>query len=323
MSESNAYKALKRMTEIHQMAVSKSCYSQDQVAEKLNVNPRTIRRDIKFMKEEWKLPIRNDKDRGISYDQAVVDFPGVKLMEEEVFAFILARKAIGIYEGTGLQGPMETLFKKFTQHMGLVPSRTMELLDKYISFLPAGRKNPTYRDVYLLAKACRDRRRVFFTYHSPWKEPQEKKRIMPLCVVCHENGFYLVTKDPKKRNYPLFHLGRMADVRMGESSFDAKDFDIKEYMKNSFGIFHGEDEYKLRVKFDSWAAPIVRERKWNDTQEIIELDDGEIELRITVNHLIEIKGYILNWGIHAEVLEPPELVDDMKKEISKMLEIYS
>ena len=45
--------------------------------------------------------------------------------------------------------------------------------------------------------------------------------------------------------------------------------------------------------------------------------DGSIDFSITVNSLIEVKGRILNWGEHAEVLGPTELVLDMKKELKK------
>jgi predicted DNA-binding transcriptional regulator YafY len=41
-----------------------------------------------------------------------------------------------------------------------------------------------------------------------------------------------------------------------------------------------------------------------------------------VNSLIEVKGWILNWGEHAEVLGPKELVKDMKEELNKMLNKY-
>jgi predicted DNA-binding transcriptional regulator YafY len=41
-----------------------------------------------------------------------------------------------------------------------------------------------------------------------------------------------------------------------------------------------------------------------------------------VNSLVEIKGWILNWGEHSPVLEPKELVSDMKEELKKMLKQY-
>ena len=59
---------------------------------------------------------------------------------------------------------------------------------------------------------------------------------------------------------------------------------------------------KVKVKFDSFSAPFILERKWNDSQKIKRNKDGSIDFSITVNSLIEVKGWILNWGEHAEVL---------------------
>lgn len=83
-----------------------------------------------------------------------------------------------------------------------------------------------------------------------------------------------------------------------------------------------DETHKIKVRFDAFSAPFIRERKWNDSQKIKNNKDGSIDFSITVNSLIEVKGWILNWGEHAEVLGPKELVKDMKEELNKMLNKY-
>ena len=82
------------------------------------------------------------------------------------------------------------------------------------------------------------------------------------------------------------------------------------------------ETHKVKVWFDAFAAPFIRERKWNESQKVKTKKDGSLEFSITVNSLIEIKGWLLNWGEHAKVLGPKELVGDMKEELKKMLALY-
>jgi len=41
-----------------------------------------------------------------------------------------------------------------------------------------------------------------------------------------------------------------------------------------------------------------------------------------VNHLLEIKRWILSWGSMAKVLDPPELVADLDRTIKEMANLY-
>lgn len=114
----------------------------------------------------------------------------------------------------------------------------------------------------------------------------------------------------------------MNKIKLHVTTFSEHKLSIDQYMKNSFGIFRGTELHQVKVKFDSFAAPFVQERKWNDSQKIKNNKDGSINFSITVNSLVELKGWILNWGEHAKVLGPKELVDDMKRELEKMSNFY-
>jgi proteasome accessory factor B len=93
-------------------------------------------------------------------------------------------------------------------------------------------------------------------------------------------------------------------------------------MKDNFGIFKGDKIYDIKITFDSFAAPYIKERKRNGSQKIKDRTDGGLDFSITVNHLIEIKAWIMSWGRHATVIEPRELVLDLKDELTSTLKKY-
>jgi len=78
----------------------------------------------------------------------------------------------------------------------------------------------------------------------------------------------------------------------------------------------------VKIRFDSFASRLVRERDWHPTQKIREIKGGGIELEMTLGALEEIERWILSWGDHAEVLGPKALIDSVTKRIRSMQQCY-
>jgi len=84
----------------------------------------------------------------------------------------------------------------------------------------------------------------------------------------------------------------------------------------------GTEEYRVRILFNRAAAPYAKERQWHPTQQIKDRADGSAILSFTTNHLFEVKRWVLSWGSDAVVLDPPELVEQVKKELAESLAGY-
>jgi proteasome accessory factor B len=82
------------------------------------------------------------------------------------------------------------------------------------------------------------------------------------------------------------------------------------------------EKQRIRVQFDPFAARLVAERKWHESQRIREKADGSIVLEIELGGLQEIERWILSWGKHARVLAPKELVTRIREEASEILKRY-
>ena len=65
------------------------------IARELEVSPKTIQRDIDFMRYRLGLPIEYDPLRfGFYYSEAVTSFPNVEVSEGEITALFVAQKAL-------------------------------------------------------------------------------------------------------------------------------------------------------------------------------------------------------------------------------------
>jgi predicted DNA-binding transcriptional regulator YafY len=73
-------------------------------------------------------------------------------------------------------------------------------------------------------------------------------------------------------------------------------------------VFKGKDDLDVVIEFDAWATDLVRGRQWHASQTLEELPEGGSRLKMRLNSVEEIERWILNWGTHATVLSPPQLV---------------
>ena len=65
------------------------------------------------------------------------------------------------------------------------------------------------------------------------------------------------------------------------------------------------------------------EKRWNNTQEVTEREDGGVDFEITVCDLVEIKAWVLSWGLHARATGPKRLLDEIKAELKEMKKQYA
>src|ERR1700745_155493 len=86
---------LERMVRIHQAIQSGSLPNASKLAAELEVSTKSIHRDIEFMRDRLELPIEYNGSRfGYGYTEEVNAFPTVQITEGELFALVVAEKAL-------------------------------------------------------------------------------------------------------------------------------------------------------------------------------------------------------------------------------------
>ena len=107
-----------------------------------------------------------------------------------------------------------------------------------------------------------------------------------------------------------FVLTRLSEPALtGKKFTPQKDFKADEYLKGSFSVFKGGDDYEVVIDFDEWATDLIRNRKWHASQQFHELPDGCSRLTMWLNNIEEMERWVLSWGVHATVARPQTLVD--------------
>lgn len=115
----------------------------------------------------------------------------------------------------------------------------------------------------------------------------------------------------------------MRKVRLTSKGFRRPaDFSIAEVLRGSFGVHSAGKKQRIRVEFDPFAARLVAERKWHESQRVREKADGSIILELELGGLQELERWILSWGAHVEELEPPALRQRVRDTVSAIAKLY-
>jgi len=87
--------AIERILQIHRLIQAGRYPNANTLAKELEVSAKSIHRDFIFMRERLRLPLKYDDLKfGYFYTRPVRDFPTLQLTEGELFAMLVAEKAV-------------------------------------------------------------------------------------------------------------------------------------------------------------------------------------------------------------------------------------
>jgi len=168
-----------------------------------------------------------------------------------------------------------------------------------------------------------DRRAVFVTYQSLRATEPVTYDVYPYGLVYHRGSLYLVGFAPDHREVRHWKVDRMEDAELTPVHFNPpRDFDLREHLAKSFGVFQGRGTVCVKVRFSAAVARYVTESRWHGSQKLTPQKDGSLVAQFDLDHTEEIKRWIQSFGKHAIVLEPDELRTEMIDELNALRNAY-
>ncbi|SPE50641.1 Helix-turn-helix, type 11 domain protein [Verrucomicrobia bacterium] len=300
---------LERMKKIYDWLQADGFPNCARLAERLEVSRNTIKRDIRFLRDRFQWPIAYEKlRRGYYFTEPVDGFPALPMSEAEMFALLVAHKAIEQYQGTPFLRPLRAAFEKLTARLEGQERCLLSHLDEALSFRPFAPEETDLRIFEAVTQALTERRVLRFHYKKPGTHAAEPRRAHPYFLTCINNAWYLMAHDVDREELRTFALARVSVPVVTDERFERPDsFDPEQRLRTSFGVMSGEADYEVVIEFDAWAADMLLRRHWHASQQVTVVPGGGCHLRLRLSRLEEIERWILSWGIHATVIRPTEL----------------
>jgi len=290
------------------------------LAAELEVTTKTIQRDLDFMRDRMELPIAWDARRnGYHYTEPVDSFPTLQITEGELFALLVAEKALQQYRGTTFEKPLLSAFKKMASSLPDTISLNLSDWDRSISFRTSAEPILNLEVFDALAKATAKHQQLALTYRKPGSRGTEERIVDPYHLANVNGEWFLFAFDHLRKDIRTFVPARVQAVTLTGKTFTRPPkFSLEKQLHDSFGVHSGRGEYEVVLRFTGFVADYIREKRWHPSQQLKELKDG-VELRLRLSSLIEVQRWILGWGGSVKVIAPAELTASVRAAARQIL----
>ncbi|MBL67081.1 MAG: hypothetical protein CMO74_01315 [Verrucomicrobiales bacterium] len=311
----HARPALERIMRIHQAVLNGEHPTATGLARELEVDRRTITRDITFMRDRWELPLEYNPSRGgFVYTRPVDAMPGAVITEGELFSVLIAEKSLQQYRGTVFERQLKRAFGKIADMMPESVTINLDDWGQSVTFRNTGIPKQDIDTFDILARGVTQQRQLEISYRKPRVKKAEKRIVDPHHLACIDGEWYLFAFDHKRRDMRVFKPTRMKEVSMTGETFERrKSFSLEKYLSGAFGVFTGSQLFDVVIRFSPDVADYIREKEWHESQNLREIKGGEVELRMQLTSLVEIQRWVMGWSGEARVIQPPELVRSVCK----------
>lgn len=176
-----------------------------------------------------------------------------------------------------------------------------------------------------LLAAAAERRCVRIQYASLYESKTLQTKLHPYKLLFNQHSWYVIGRSTVHRDVRTFNIGRIRQLEPLDDGFEIPPrFNLDRYLRNAWRLIPEDGpDHEVVIRFSPRVARNVAEVVWHKTQRHCWLDDGRLELRVTVSGLQEISWWILGYGDHAEVVEPRTLRQLIAERAESMVALYA
>jgi predicted DNA-binding transcriptional regulator YafY len=298
-----------RMLRLLSLLTVRRNWTGDELAQRLGVSPRTIRRDVDRLRDLGYQVSALPGPAGGYELSAGAGLPPLMLDDDAAVAVALGLRAVTAGAVAGME---EAAVRAAAVMERVLPSRLRLRVDALrAAVVPLYGPRADGRAVRpetlaLLALACRDAERLRFSYVDA--QGQASKRLVePYRLVCTARHWYLVARDVDRGDWRSFRLDRLADpLATGQRSRPADPSDAARFVAE--GIAAGAYRYRARVLIDA-PADVLAERIPGNVAVIEAVDERQCLLISGSDDLDAIVMHLVLLDLPFTPLEPPELCE--------------
>jgi predicted DNA-binding transcriptional regulator YafY len=293
----------------------------------LNVSEKTIRRDLEtFQRVGFPLQeVIGDFGRKTWHMEDGKAEPGLNFAYDEAIALYLGRHFLEPLAGTVFWEAAQRAFKKIRATLGADALKYIDQFGTIFHQTMVGTGDYTKKAELIdeLMVGIEDRKAVFITYQSLRATEPVTYDIYPYGLIYHRGALYLVGRSVHRDEICHWKVSRIEAAEVTQVHFQRpEDFDLEQHLAKSFGVYHGDGDVKIKVRFAPAVARYVSESNWHESQKLAPQKDGGLVAEFDLSDTEEIQRWIMSFGQHAVVQEPESLKEEIVQELNSLLAAY-
>ncbi|GAA2758876.1 helix-turn-helix transcriptional regulator [Actinopolymorpha rutila] len=296
-----------RLLRLLSLLPSRPWWSGQELADRLSVSPRTLRRDMNRLRELG-YPVQATGGQAGGYALGAGGrLPPLLLDDEEAVATTLGLQLTAASAVAGIESAAVAALAKLVQ---VLPPRLRErvrALQEATVQVPAPPQLPTVDPAVLtlLAMACRRTEGVRFSYTDHGGRVSTRDAA-PHQIVRSGGGWYLVAMDRNRQEWRTFRIDRIAGPELTGQRHkladppDPPDAAAMVLAATRLAIRRYEARILLDLEYEKAARAF-------HAQIVEPVPEGRTVLRVAADDLASLAAYAAGLSYDFEVLDPPEL----------------
>lgn len=278
------------------------------LAEKFEVSRRTIGRDIDALCKAG-IPVitYQGSGGGISIAEGFKLDKNI-LTSDELSGIIAALKGIG---SVSEKSQVERTLDKLSANSDVV----LSLTEPVVIDLASHYKGDLTHKIEKIKKAIRERRLIEFDYY--YEKGVARRHIEPSFAIFYWSSWYVFGFCTLRQDFRLFKLQRLWNLRLCEETYIQREIPAE---KRDFHSCLPDDKILVAL-FDPSIKYQLMETYGFDGY--TETEGGLLRAEIGYTNREFMLAWLLGFGAKVKVLEPADLVNDIKRIASEILDSYS
>lgn len=292
-----------------------------QLAEELEVNPRTVQRYVATLRDSAGIDIEETDGRWRIGKRSLL--PPLQLDHYQATLLLVAVRLlqqVRTEQDPALVGALAHLSRALS-----VP-----VVSEYLRrTLVAAERRPAAAERLGVERAVIDgfvMHREIEVDYVDGKGNETRRDLRPYFIEPTAEGrhIYVFAHDSQSREVRSFRLDRIRSARTLPTSFTVpSDFDIDVALGAAWAIWQGPGGDHVVLRFPEAVRQWVDETRWPAGTRRIDLDGGGIEVRLDVASEVEMRHWLMGWGENIEVIEPASLRRHMADTLAAAAALYA
>ncbi len=301
--------------------------STDEIAARLECNKRTVQRDLGVLQDIFPISYEQ-RDRGKRFWKMAyntIESEELQLTMTEMLSLFLSQQLLLPLSGTQFGDGLQTALQKIR---ALLPARALTYFDGLDeSFFIKNLANHDYsgqdKEIRIINEAILNQKTVKVIYRSASKGREVISEFHPYGMVLLHASLYCIGYLACYDEVRTLKVARIKGLTRLDKTFNKPlDFSLAGHFQGAFGVFQAKKKQKIRVEFTGWAATNVREMQWHPTQKIVKDAGDKVVATFDLGNTVEFKRWVLGFGLHARIISPKALAEDLRDEIQSMAKNY-
>ncbi|HEY1960419.1 MAG TPA: WYL domain-containing transcriptional regulator [Polyangiaceae bacterium] len=298
----------------------------EELATVMRVSTRSVKRYLRDLKEQLGLEPVPTVPGGPNRWRVKPSERGrsITLRRTQAYLLLAARSAFEPLRGSALFDEIDVAHRQLLQ-VAERPLRTAHTVDiqptarledrVVVVPYPARSYVASGGDLDEIFRAAAELRVVQFRFRD-----EARVRVCPYVIALHDGAVHCVGLDVARDAVRAFPLEGIRDATTEAQRFELPiDFDPERLVLGAFGPVETEDRRRAVIEFDARVADEVRTRKHHPDQRVATSKDGRVRLAMPVGDRTALVRWVLGFGAAARVIEPDDVRDLVREELSAAL----